>query len=894
MATRALLSRRPGSMLWSPCRQPPAPISEWESVAKSGDERARADLGPRWLHVKELFVAALDVPEAERPAFVLSACAGDETVAREVLSLLDSDRSAGSFCETPAATLLANGAGPGPSHVRLQPGTRLAGYEIVAFIGAGGMGEVYRARDRRLARDVAIKTVPAENPKAAIQLTKEARHASILKHPSVCTVYEVGEANGVPFIAMELVDGPTLSDIQREAKVPVNKALGYAIQVADALEHAHQRGIVHRDLKSSNVVIDREGRAIVLDFGLAKRLPQTGPISESITVTHHGLAGTLTHMAPEILAGGPGDTRSDVWSFGVLLYQVLNGQLPFSGRTSFETTAAIMAEPPKPMDRRLPLALRLVVERCLRKNPEERYQRASEVRAALEAIHQRRGWRIAGPLLLPTRRKALQIAAAAGLAAVAVFLGSRLRGSDSVIPSFDTLAVLPLENVTGDPANDFYAAGMTDALIAQLGAVGHMRVMSRASAERAGGSGKAPSAVAHDLGADAIIQGTLRRSADRIRLDVRLIDAADGEVRWSDSFDRSARDVLVLQADAVRAVTGSMRAVLRSGARDRLTMVPAINPEVYEAYLKGRYEWNRRTAPSLQQAIEYFTHAVTLDPTYAPAHAALADCYNQLGTVLVGTGSPREYRPRAEAEAVRALQIDPTSSEAHAALGYVRHYQLRWADGEKAFLRAIELNPSNALARLWYANLLMSRRRFDESLRQAYAARDLDPFSLIVNSNIGWILHYAGRYDEAVEYLTRTVTLDPEYPQARWRLAGALASAGRYDEALSQVNVVLRLTKRSTSSLTMLANVYAQAGRTQEARAVLDEVAVIGNTQYVPPGPLSGVHVFLGDVEIALDYLEKSFAEGSNAIAYINAEPWTDRMRAYPRFQALLHRAGYQ
>ena len=862
-------------------------------MAKSGDEGARPGLGHRWLQVKELFVAALDLPESERQAFVLSACDGDDTVAREVLSLLDSDRSAGSFCETPAAALLGDLAGLEPPRVRLQPGTRLAGYEIVAFIGAGGMGEVYRARDVRLGREVAIKTVPAENPNATMQLTREARHASILKHPNVCTVYEVGEANGVPFIAMELVDGRTLSVIQREAETPLNTALGYAIQVADALGHAHQRGIVHRDLKSSNVVIDREGRAIVLDFGLAKRLPQNGPVSESLA-THHGPAGTLTHMAPEMLSGGPGDTRSDVWSFGVLLYEVLNGQLPFSGRTSFETSAAIMAEPPKPMDRRLPLALRLVIERCLRKNPEERFQRGSEVQAALEAIQQRRAWRIAGRLLMPTRRKSLQIAAAASLAVVALLFGSRLRGADPAPRSFGTLAVLPLENVTGDSANDFYAAGMTDALIAQLGAVGQLRVISRASAERARDSGKAPTAVAHDLGADAIVQGTLRRSADRIRLDMRLIDAAGGDVLWSDSFDRGARDVLVLQADAVRAVAGSMRAVLRSGARDRLTLVPAINPEVYEAYLKGRYEWNRRTAPSLHQAIGYFTHAVTLDPTYAPAHAALADCYNQLGTVLVGTGSPREYRPRAEAEAVRALQIDPTSSEAHAALGYVRHYQLRWAEGEKAFLRAIDLNPSNALARLWYANLLMSRRRFEESLRQAYAARDLDPFSLIVNSNIGWILHYAGRYDEAVEYLTRTVTLDPEYPQARWRLAGALASAGRYDEALAQVTAVLRLTKRSTSSLTMLANVYAQAGRTTEARAVLEELRVIGKTQYVPPGPLSGVHVFLGDVDIAMDYMEKAYAEGSNAIAYINAEPWTDRMRARPRFQALLHRAGYQ
>jgi serine/threonine protein kinase/tetratricopeptide (TPR) repeat protein len=883
---------RPGTL-----RSPGAFINKsGETLPNPVDDRSQRALGDRWGRVKAVFLAALDLPEADRRTFVLNACAGDVEAAREVASLLDNDRAAGTFCETPAAALLIHETWAGmTAQARLEPGMQLRGYEIIAFIGAGGMGEVYRARDLRLGREVAIKTVPAGSPQggATTRLIKEARHASSLKHPNICRVHHVGESNGVPFIAMELIDGRTLSDIQRESQLPLDDAVRYAIQVSDALDHAHGRGVVHRDLKSANVIIDGEGRAIVLDFGLAKRLPQSEHASESSSVTQHGPAGTLTHMAPEMLSGGADDMRSDLWSLGVLLYQLVNGHLPFAGRTAFETSAAIMGDSPRPMDRRVPLALRLIIERCLMKKPEERYQRASEVRAALEAVRARHGWRIAGRLLMPGRRRSLQIATAVGLALMAIILASHLRGSDSSAPSFETLAVLPLDNATGNEANDFYAAGMTDALIAELGAVGNMRVISRTSAQRARGSSKTASAIARDLGADAVVEGTLRRSSDRIRLDLRLIGAVGGEVLWSDSFERGARDVLVLQADAVRAVTGTLRSVLRPGARDRLTMVPTINPEVYEAYLKGRYEWNRRTAPSLQKAIEHFTSAVSLDPAYAPAHAALADCYNQLGTVLVGTGSPRDYRPRAEAEAVRALQIDANSSEAHAALGYVRHYQWQWAAAESEFLRAIEVNPSNALARLWYANLLMSRRRFDESLRQAYAARDLDPFSLIVNSNIGWILDYAGRPEEAIEHLTRTVALDPEYPQARWRLGGALASAGRYDEALVQMDKVVRLTNRSPSALSMLANVYARAGRTAEARAVLADILRLAKTQYVPTGPLSHLYASLGDIETALDYMERSYEDGSNAIAYVYAEPWSDEMRANPRFQSLLRRAGH-
>jgi non-specific serine/threonine protein kinase len=852
----------------------------------------------KWGRVKAVFLDALDLAEAERSAFVAQACADDDELAREVRSLLESDQSAGSFCETPAARVLRWGSFVESSRsTRLEPGTRLGAYEITGLIGAGGMGEVYRARDSRLGREVAIKTVPAEavDGNSALRLIKEARHVSSLKHPNICTIHEIGDWAGVPFIVMEFVEGRTLSALLNEAKPSLEEALRYGIQVADALEHAHGRGIVHRDLKSSNVAIERGGRAIVLDFGLAKRLPQTGQAPESLTANQHGPAGTLTHMAPEVLLGGREDTRSDIWSLGVLLYQLVTGQLPFGGRTTFETSSAILGESPRPMDRDLPLTLRLVVERCLVKTPDGRYQRASDVRAALEAILARRAWRIAAGLMLSSRRKGPQIAAAIAIVALALVVGAaQLQFAGVAPPSFGTLAVLPLENATGNASEDFYASGVTDALIAQLGAAGDLRVISRTSAIHASAAGKAMPAIARELGADAIVHGSLRRSADRVRLNLRLLEVSRGQVLWSDTFERSARDVLVLQADAVRAVAAGVRTALRPGARERLTIVPVIRPEVYEAYLKGRYEWNRRTSASLQLAIELFSRAIELDPTFAPAHAALADCYNQLGTVMVGTGSPHDHRPRAAAEAIRALQIDPNSSEAHAALGYVHHYKWQWAEAEKAFLRAIDLNPSNTLARLWYANLLMSRRRFDEALRQAYAARDLDPFSLIVNTNIGWILNFAGRHEAAVDHLTRTVALDPEYPQARWRLADALAVSGRYEEAVVHLKEANRVTNHSPSSLSMLAVVYARSGRTGEARAILRELLARARERYVPPYTISVVYGALGDVESALDWMERAYHEGSNAVAYMTVEPWNDRIRSHWRFQSILQRTGQQ
>jgi TolB-like protein/tetratricopeptide (TPR) repeat protein/tRNA A-37 threonylcarbamoyl transferase component Bud32 len=875
------------------------------SFPRDGEARGhRVDAGAKpdahWARVKAVFLEALEHPESERSAFVWRASSGDPELRTKVESLLASDGAAGSFCETPAAAIL--GEIP-PTHAgsasHLLPGTRLGAYEILEFIAAGGMGEVYRARHTVLGREVAIKTVgPSLSDEAARRrLIREARHASLLSHPNICAIHDVGVADGLPFIVMGYVDGQPLNEILRHEVPPLRDALGLAVQIADALAHAHAQGIIHRDLKSSNIVVDRAGNPIVLDFGLARRLP------DSATTQSHGstltagddLAGTLSHMAPEVLRGERADARSDVWSLGVLLYELVTGELPFRGRTSFETSSAILGEPAQPIGLRVPLALRLVIDRCLTKDPLGRYQRADDVRDALDAIRRHRSWTVGGRLLLAAHRRGIYAGAAVTCLVVALAIGGRAlraRFGASVGGSVSTLALLPLRNATGDPRSTYYADGLTEALTTQLGASGDVRVVSRASTARV--AAKGPAEAGATLGADVVVDGSLRQAGNRIRVVVSLLVPSNGRTIWSRTFERDASEVLALEADVVSAVAGAVRVTLRPGARERLTAVRAVSPAVYEEYLKGRYEWNKRTPASLQSAMVHFTRAIALDSTYAPAHAALADCLNQLGTVMLGSGSPRELRPRAAAQAIQALQLDAGSAEAHAALGYAWHYDWRFAEAEREFRRAIELNPSYSMAHIWYANLLMSRMRMKEALEQVFMARDLDPFSLIVNTNVGWVLDRAGRHEDAIVQFEKTLALDSTYTQARWRLADALMNAGHVTEAITQGERLVSLSDSAPPALAMLAETEARGGQRDLALRLLARARTRAGANYLPPASVAGVFARLGEVDSALTWLEKTVAERSNASVYLGGERKDSPLRHDPRFRALLVRVGLE
>jgi len=864
---------------------------------------SRVDANPdeaSWARVKAVFLEALERPDSERAAFLRDACTGEPRILEEVQSLLESEAAATSFWESPAAHHLSEDDAPdvSPARPRLQPGTRLGSYEVGDFIAAGGMGEVYRARHTVLGRSVAIKTLvgTASDESAKRRLIREARHASVLSHPNICTIYEVGDSDDGPFIVMQHAAGRTLGAIIRQELPPVEVAITYAMQIADALDHAHAHGIIHRDLKSSNVVVTADDRPIVLDFGLAKRLPTTSvaqSVDPSLTA-HDRLAGTLSHMAPEVLLGALADVRSDIWSLGVLMYELVTGQLPFAGRTPYETSSAILGEPPRPMGSRVPLALRLVIERCLAKEPDRRYQHVGEVLGALDAIKRRHAWPLIGRLLISVRRGTIIATGSALLLAVVLaFAGIAAVHRLTETPAgVSTLALLPLENATGEPGVTYYADGITEALIAQLGAASNARVISRASAARVATHTTSIREAGTQLRADVLVRGTVRKAGDRVEVDVHLIDPATNRILWSDVFERDARDVLALEADVVHDLAAAVRLTLRPDARDRLAIVRAVTPAAYEEYLKGRYEWNSRTPKSLQAAIDHFTRAIELDPTYAPSHAALADCYNQLGTAMVGVGSPQQWRPRAATEAIKALQLDPYSPEAHAALGYVHHYDWEWADAEKEFRRAIELNPNYSLVRIWYANLLMSRSRMTEAVQQALVARDLDPFSLIINTNVGWVLDFAGRHEDAVRQLQQTIVLDSGYVQARWRLTDALMHAGRLSEAVDEGERLVAISGRSTPAIGLLADVYAKTGELDRSRALAREVLTRARTEYVPAAGISGVFLTLGETDSAVVWLEKAFDERSNAIAYLVANPNNAPLHGNPHYEAMVARVG--
>lgn len=827
------------------------------------------------------------------------ACEGDADLRREVESLLKSDAEAGSFIETPAVAARAATADSSPDpgasdrhRPRLDAGVRLGPYEITSFVGAGGMSEVYRARDARLGRTVAIKILHggAGDATAQARLVREARHASTLSHPHVCTIYDVHEAGGVPFIVMEYVEGRTLGDLLHPDGLPIAELLGYGIQVAQALEHAHSRGIVHRDLKASNVVVGADGRAKLLDFGLARRLPGTIADVSGSTIEHGALAGTLSHMAPEVLVGRDADARADLWALGVLLYEMAAGRLPFRGDTPFATSQAILRDPVPPLPAHVPMPLRMIIAGCLAKDPAERYQSAAYVRGALEALHHGSARRLMMRLLAARGIRAIKkrVVVAAMLTLLTAAAASTWMRSGGRTERMPVIAVLPFENASGDTAQAYFADGTTEAIIADLGRVRSARVISLPSVMRYRDGQPEPAGAA--LGADFVGVGTVSRAGKRLHVSIRLVETRTGRVRWTETYDRDVRDVLALQGEIVRGLASAAGLPIEEDARKHLAALRAVRPEVYEAYLKGRYHWSQRTEPSLRQAVQDFEETLALDATYAPAYAALADCYNQLGTVLVGNGSPAEWRPKAAHAAIQALQLDPYLADAHAALGYVRHYDWEWTAAERDFRRALELNPSHALAHVWYANLLASLSRMDEALREVELARDLDPFSLVVNTNVGWTLTMAGRPDEAIAQLRRTLEIDPDYPQAVYRLGVAYLKAGRTEEGLRELESNVRLSRRSPSSLAYLAAWYARAGRPEKSRELLREVLDASAQRYVPPVAVAAAYEALGEADAHFAWMEKAFAERANGLAYASVGAATSRFRDDPRQRDLLRR----
>ena len=749
-------------------------------------------------------------------------------------------------------------------------GQTLGHYRIVSRIGAGGMGVVYRAHDERLQRDVAIKVLPAgktEDKSGHSRLLHEARTASSLNHPNVCTIHEVGEAFGELYIVMELVEGQPLNALSSERRLPIETVIRYAAQIADALAHAHSRSVIHRDLKTANIVITPEGRAKVLDFGLAQRLRgkelEDATLSQETLSESGGLAGTLAYMAPEVFRGEPADARTDIWALGVVLYELVVGELPFRGRTGFEVTSAILSQTAPPLSARVPAGLRAVIERCLTKDPAKRYQRAGDVQDALEAIR-------SGSASGSKQRVSLQ---------------QPDRGA------IRSLAVLPLEDLSGS-ADDYFADGMTEALIATLAKISALRVTSRTSVMQFKGARKSLREIARKLKVDAIVEGSVLRVGQRVRITAQLIDAASDTHLWAESYEREFQDILTLQSEVARAIASEVHVKVSPDEQARLAKAQRVHQEAYETYLKGRFLLNKRTEEGVQKAIELFERAIEMDASFPLAHAGLADAY--IVTAGYEFRSPREALPQAKASLIRALEMDGDLAEARCGLASVIWESERdYRTAESEFRRALAMNPGSEVCHRQYAEFLTQVGRFEESLTEIRRAFEIDPLSLVTNIVKGWLFYQARQHDRAARQLRDTLELDLNFPIAHEVLGQVCQQQGKHADAVAELEKAVELSKNTPLYLASLAHGYALAGKTERAQEILAELFRQSEKRYVSPFFIAVVYVGLGDRDQAFQWLEQARIEGSYRFLYLRVYPIFDPLRADPRFDELLRRAGF-
>ena len=796
----------------------------------------------------------------------------------------------------------------------LSAGTRLGPYEVLAPLGAGGMGEVYRARDTRLGREVAVKVLPAAfsaDPDRLRRFEQEARAASALNHPNILTIYDVGTHDSAPYVVSEFLDGETLRERLAGATLPARKAMDYGIQIAEGLAAAHEKGIVHRDLKPENLFVTKDGRVKILDFGLAKLTqPEvaSGALTEVPTATagtEPGVVmGTVGYMSPEQVRGQRADPRSDIFAFGAILYEMLTGRRAFRGDSAIETMNAILKDEPPEISASRPglsPALDRVVRRCLEKSPEERFQSARDLAFALQETVSGTAAAPPATALPASRSRSILWFTSLGLSLVALLvvliatnaggLRGRLRGR-ATGPRIESLAVLPLENLSHDPEQEYFADGMTEELITDLAQIRSLRVISRTSVMAYKATKKPLPQIGRELNADAILAGSVQKSGDRVRITAQLIHAATDRHLWARSYERDLRDVLSLQGEVARAVTKEIRAAVTPQEEARLAKVRPVDPEAHELYLKGRYYWNKRTESDVRRGLEFFQKAIERDPAYALAYDGLSGAWLALG--FYEGLSPRETFPRAKAAATKALEIDDGLAEARAALAMVNLlFEWNWAQAESEFKKTLELNPNYPAGHHWHAEFLTAMGRHEEAVAEARRARELDPLSLIINAWVGRQLYFSRRYDEAIAECRKTLELDTNFVPAHWLLGSALVQKARYPEAVAEFQEAVRLTEGSPRYLARLGHAYAVMGKLDEARRLLDQLVELSRHRHVSSYNLAVVALGLGERDRALGWLEKAYEERSSQMCFLKVEPLWDALRPDPRFHEVLRQVGF-
>lgn len=735
-------------------------------------------------------------------------------------------------------------------------GKQLAHYSVLEKLGEGGMGVVYKGRDTRLDRLVAIKVLPAEsvaNPERRRRFVHEAKAASALNHPNIITVHDIDQEAGVDFMVMEYVAGQTLARLIARG-LARKEAVKYAIQIADALAAAHTVGIVHRDLKPANVMITETGLVKVLDFGLAKLTAwgseEAGATRTLTTETAGGMVvGTCAYMAPEQAEGRAVEARADIFSFGAVLYEMLSGRRAFAGPSNLATLTAVLHDEPAPLGGDVPLELERIVTRCLRKNPAERFQSACDVKRALEE---------AAPALERAART----------------------------PS---IAVLPFANLSADKENEYFSDGLAEDIIDALTQVAGLRVMARTSAFAFRGKEQDVREIGARLNVESILEGSVRKAGNRIRVTAQLVKVSDSYHLWSQRYDREMTDVFAIQDEISQAIVEKLRVRL---AGDRpLVKRHTENVEAYNLFLRGRHCVLRMTPEALAKGKEYLEQAIALDPDYALAYAGMAEYYWL--SAFWGFRDPKQLLPKGKSAAMEAANRDDTLAEAHALSGILRGTaDFDWVGAEQEFRRALELNPASPMVRYYYGHFfLRAMGRLDEALSEVRRAMELDPLSAMYNTCLAHLYYSRGQYDPAITQQRRAMDLEPSWYVPHWLLAIQYAHMGMFEKAIASAQKACELSGRNAPTVGILANAYGLAGRPSEARALLEELTTLRRTTYVPPFAMAAVYRGLGEVDQALEWLEKGVEERDLIVVTgLRSEPRYIPFYGHPRFQALLHK----
>jgi len=776
----------------------------------------------------------------------------------------------------------------------LATGHRLGPYEILAPIGAGGMGEVYRARDSRLGREVAVKVLPphlAANPAALARFEREARAVAALSHPNILAIHDFGSDQGVSYAVTELLEGETLRQRIERSPLGWRKAGEIAVALAEGLAAAHAKQITHRDLKPANIFLTSDGRVKILDFGLARSGPTAGdqdatagPETEPGTIL-----GTVGYMSPEQVRGSPADPRSDIFSFGCVLYEMVTGRQAFARPTGPETMTAILNEDPLPAagsGKEIPAELERIITHCLEKNPPQRFQSARDLAFALQAIRGPAAASSAPPAAPRWSRRAVGAAAAAVvLAGLAAFL--YLRGASG--KQIQSLAVLPFVNAGADPNTEYLSDGITESLINSLSQLPNLAVKSRSMVQRYKGKDADARAAGRELGVDAVLSGRVTQRGEALAISIEVVDAATGNHLWGEQYNRTLAGLLAVQEEITRDITDKLRLRLTGQQKKAPAKRSTENAEAYQLYLKGRYHWNKRSAEGFRTAIDYFQQAIAKDPGYALAHAGLADCYTMLGNYFIL--SPNESFPKARAAATKALEIDEQLAQAHTSQAAVKlWYEWDWKGADREFRRAVELNPQDATAHQWYSYYYLAMGKGEQALRQYRKALELDPLSLPVTTFYGQMLIFNRQYDQATEHLRKALEMDPGFGPAHYVLGLAQVHQGRYPGAIAEFEKASPTMGGGPGSTVGLAWVYATSGRKAEARKVLEE------TRRSPQWPVLLVMVYaqLGQKDEAFAELEKAFQERSLRPDLVRLDPALDPLRSDPRWASLMRKVALE